>query len=114
RSIANRNLELLGAFGLRFDLAAGGSILAQRLDSDDAEEDRAEADDDSEPAQITRELIGLRGKDLALLDPAAQRLLLGADDLFELVVERAAGAGAGGGVEIADAGIALLGQRGTG
>ena len=114
RALAHRLLELLGAFGLALGLAPGGGVLAQRLDRDDAEEDRAEPDDDPEPAEIIGQLVGLSGEDLALLDAVAQRLALGADDLLELVVERVAGAGARGGVEIADSGIALLGQRGAG
>ena len=74
RALAHRLLEHLGALGLAFGLAARGGVLAQRLDGDDAEEDRAEADEDAEPAQIIGELVGLGGEELALLDPLAQRL----------------------------------------
>ena len=69
--------------------AARRGVLAQRLDGDHAEEDRAEADDDAEPAQIIGELVGLGGEELALLDALAQRLPLAGDDLVELVVELA-------------------------
>ena len=47
-------LERFGAFGLGFGLPAGRGVLAKGLKRDDAEEHRAEADDDAEPAQISR------------------------------------------------------------
>ena len=54
RALAHRLLERLGALGLALGLAAGGGVLAKRLDGDDAEEDRAEPDDDAEPARDNR------------------------------------------------------------
>ena len=77
RAFAHRLLELLGTLGFALGLAAGRRVLAQRLDGDHAEEDRAEADEDAKPAQIVGELVGLGGEELALLDgrsaPAARR-----------------------------------------
>ena len=106
--------ERFGALGLALDLAPGRGVLAQRLDRDDAEEDGAEPDDEAKPAQIVGEPARLLGEELALLDALAKRLALGADDFLELVVERLARAFGRGLVEIADAGIALLGERGAG
>src|SRR5207302_8275241 len=95
RALAHRLLELLGALGLVFDLPHRRRILAKRLDGDHAEEDRSNADKNAEDAEIAGQLVRLVGEELALFDPAAQRLALGADDLLELIVERAAGASAG-------------------
>jgi len=111
-ALAHRLLEHFGSLGLIFDLAHGGGILAERLDGNDAEENGADPDQDSEPAQVIGQLVGLGGEDLALLDAARLRLALRADDLLELVVERLARPGLGRSVEIADAGVALLGQSG--
>ena len=68
RAVADRQLELLGALGLGFEPAAGGGVLAQRLDGDNGEENGAEADEDPEPAEVIGELVGLVGEELALLD----------------------------------------------
>ena len=78
RALAHRLLELPRRARTRFRPGGGRRVLAQRLDGDDAEEDRAEADDDAEPAQIIGQLVGLGGEELALLDalgaaPAARR-----------------------------------------
>ena len=72
--VAHRLFERLGALGLAFGLAPGGGVLAQRLERDHAEEDRAEPDDHAEPAQIFGEPVGLGREELALLDPLAERL----------------------------------------
>ena len=107
---ASSSTSARSEFALR--LAARLGILAKRLDRDDGEEDRAEADDDPEPAQIAGEQIGLVGEDLALLDPAAKRLALDLDDVVERLVEVGAGLLPRRRVEIADSGVALLGDRG--
>ena len=113
-AVAHRLLEGFGALRFAFDLAAGGGILAKRLDGDDAEEDRAEPDEDAEPAQIIGQPVGLGGKQLALLDPRAQREALGADDLVELAVKLLARSLGRRLVIIADPGIAALLERGAG
>ncbi len=112
-SLAYGNFKGFRALGLTFCLPARRDVLAQRLNCDDAQENGAEADDNSEPAQVAGELVGLRRKQLALLNTAAQGLPLGPDNLLELVVECAAGTGLRGRVEIADSGVALLGECGT-
>ena len=119
RAFAHRLLELPGTLGFALGLAAGRRVLAQRLDGDHAEEDRAEANDDAKPAQIVGELVGLGGEELALLDAPGPRLPLGADDVLELVVEQPPGTRvsrliARRGIEIADTRIALLRQRRAG
>ena len=75
--VAHRFLELGGADRFAIGLAAGGGILAKRLDRDQAGEDRAAADDQPEPAEIIGQPVGLGGDDLALRDPLAQRLAFG-------------------------------------
>ena len=49
-ALANRIFELFGALGLAFRLPACLRVLAQRLNRDHTEEDRAQADDDPEKA----------------------------------------------------------------
>ena len=64
-------LERLGALAFAFGLAPRRGILAQRLDRDPAEEDRAEPDEHAEPAQIIGQPVGLGGEELGLLHPLA-------------------------------------------
>ena len=108
--LAHRLFELLGAHRLGLGRAARLGVLTERLDGDDSEEDCADPDEDPEPAEIVGELIGLIGRCLTLLDTARAGRALGTDDVLELVVESLARARLGGGVEIADAGVAFFGE----
>jgi len=111
---ADRQLERLGALALAFGLATGLGVLTERLNSDDAEEDGAEAEDASEPAQVIGELVGLVREELALRDSPAKRLPFRLNDGVQPIVELLSGRLLRGGVEAADAGIALLGHRSPG
>src|SRR4051812_39783496 len=103
-------LERLGPLRLGFDLAPGRSILAQRLHRNHPEEDCADADENSQPAQVIGEAVGFGGEELALALAFAKRGPLAVGDLIELGVEPAARALGRGLVVVADArGAALLG-----
>src|SRR6185503_1061509 len=56
----------------------------------------------------------LVGENLALLDPGVERIAFRLSDMLELIVERLAGAGPSSRVEVADARVALLCERGLG
>ena len=65
RALAHRLFEHFRALGLAFDLAPRRRILAKRLDRDDSEEDRAQTDENSKPAQDVGELVRLVREDHA-------------------------------------------------
>ena len=100
RALGDRLLKRLGALGLGFSLAAGGGILANRLDRHQPKEDGAKPDDDPEPAEDVGEAIRLGGEDLALLDAVAKRLPLAGCDLVEFAGDLGAGPGEAGGIII--------------
>ena len=74
RPLADREFEILGALGLALGQLSRERVLAKRRDRHDSKEDRAETDEDPEPAQIIGELVRLVGEKLALLDLVAHRL----------------------------------------
>ncbi len=112
--VADRIFKRLGALGLAFGLAAGGVVLAKRLDGDHAEEHGAETDDDFQPAQIIGKSVRLGRREQAFLDALTERRALGPGDLLELVVELLAGPRFGSLVEIADPALALARQSRAG
>ena len=66
RALAHGLLERSARVRLRFRPRAARGVLAQRLDRDPAEEDRAEPDEHAEPAQIIGQPVGLGGEDSGL------------------------------------------------
>ena len=114
RALGDRLLEGLRASRLGLGLPARRGVLADRLDGNEAEENCAQADNDSEPAEIIGQAVGLGGEDLALLDPLAQCLLLGVGDFVQLARDGFIGLGLAGGIIIGNRVLALLGRGGSG
>ena len=85
--LAHRLLELLGALGLVFGFPASADVLAQRLDRDIAHEDREQADDHAQPAQIIGQPVGFGREELGFLDLLGQRGALGVGDLGQLAAQ---------------------------
>ncbi len=108
RAVAHRFLELGRAVGLGLGLAAGGGILAKRLDRDQPRKNCAAADDQPEPAEIIGQPVGFGGDDLALSDPLAQRCALGRGNFVELAIEELLGSGLAGGEIICGSALSLL------